>query len=56
MMPFNATVQTGFVNRAGEYVHWIKPDKGDAVPVKHWEALPDGKRVRLAGRVIEAVQ
>lgn len=56
MRPFNATVQTGFVNRAGEFVHWVRPDKGEPVQVKHFEALPDGKRVRLVGTRIEEIQ
>lgn len=56
MNPFNATVTTGFVNRDNEFVHWIKPDKGDPVQVKHHEALPEGKRVRLVAGKIEAVQ
>jgi len=54
--PFNATVTTGFVNRAGEFVHWVRPDKGAPVQIKFHEALPDGKRVRLVGTRIEGVQ
>lgn len=56
MTRFNATITTGFCNRDGEFVHWVRPDRGDAVQVKYWTALPEGKRVRLEGRVIEAVQ
>lgn len=54
--PFNATVTGGYVNRAGETVLNVKPDKGDPMQVKYWTALPDGKRVRLNGREIEGVQ
>jgi hypothetical protein len=56
MTRLNATVTGGYVNRAGEIVLNVKPDRGDPVQVKHWEALPDGKRVVLVGRVIEGVQ
>lgn len=56
MNRFNATVLSGFVNRDGEFVHYVQPDKGAPVQVKHTEALPDGKRVRLVGSRIEAVQ
>jgi hypothetical protein len=56
MTRFNATVTGGYVNRAGETVLNVKPDKGDAIQVKHWEALPDGKRVVLVGMKIEGVQ
>lgn len=56
MKPFNATVQTGFVNRDGEFVHWVRPDKGEPVQVKFYEALPEGKRVRLNAGGIEEVQ
>jgi len=56
MSPFNATVQGGFQNRDGENVHWVKPDKGDAVQVKYPTALPEGKRVRLQAGKIEGVQ
>ena len=56
MSPFNATVTGGYMNRDDEIVLNVKPDKGDPVQVKHWEALPDGKRVKLVGRVIEGVQ
>lgn len=54
--PFNGTVMTGFCNRDGEFVHYVKPDKGDPLQVKYWQALPDGKRVRLVGLRIEEVQ
>lgn len=54
--PFNATVLSGFQNRAGEFVHWVRPDRGDPVQVKHFEALPESKRVRLVGLRIEEVQ
>lgn len=56
MIRFNATVQSGFVNRAGEFVHWVKPDKGEPVQCRHFEALPDGKRVKISGDRIEEVQ
>lgn len=57
MRPFNATVKSGFANRDGDFVHWVKPDgRADPVQIKHWEALPDGKRVRLDGSRIVEVQ
>jgi len=56
MRPFNATVTTGFVNRAGEFVHWVRPDRGDPVQVTYFEALPEGKRVRLENGRIGEVQ
>ena len=56
MKPFNATVLSGFRNRAGEFVHWVRPDKGDAVQVKFHAALPESKRVRLDGPRIVEVQ
>jgi len=56
MRPFNATVLTGFVNRAGEFVHWVRPDRGDPVQVKFHEALPESKRVRLNAGRIEEIQ
>ena len=52
---FNATVREGFCNRAGEFVHWVEPDKGAAVQVKYHTALPELTRVRLVGGRIEAV-
>lgn len=52
MKPFNATVTTGFQNRDGDFVHWLQPDKGAPVQATYFEALPEGKRVRLiAGRI-----
>lgn len=56
MTRFNATVTTGFVNRAGEFVHWVRPDRGEPVQVKFHEALADGKRVRLENGRIGEVQ
>lgn len=56
MTRFNATVTTGFVNRDGEFVHWVRPDKGDPVQVKYFEALPESKRVRLENGRIVGVQ
>jgi hypothetical protein len=56
MTRFNAKVTGGYVNRAGEFVLNLKPDKGDPVQVKHWEALPDGKRVLLVAGEIVGVQ
>jgi hypothetical protein len=56
MTRFNATVTGGYVTRADEIVLNVKPDKGDPVQVKHWEALPDGKRVLLAAGEIVGVQ
>lgn len=56
MTRFNAKVTGGYMTRDGEFVLNIKPDKGDPVQVKYWEALPDGKRVVLAGREIVGVQ
>ncbi|WP_292229365.1 hypothetical protein [Brevundimonas sp.] len=56
MIPFNATVQSGFQNRDKAFVHWVKPDNGPPVQVKHYEALPEGKRVRLEAGKIEGVQ
>jgi hypothetical protein len=56
MTRFNATITGGYVTRTGEIVLNVKPDRGDVVQVKYWEALPDGKRVVLVGRVIEGVQ
>jgi hypothetical protein len=56
MTRFNATVTGGYMTRDGEFVLNVRPDKGDVVQVKHWEALPDGKRVLLVGMQIEGVQ
>jgi hypothetical protein len=56
MTRFNATVTGGYMTRAGETVLNVRPDKGDPVQVKYWEALPDGKRVVLAGDQIVGVQ
>lgn len=56
MIRFNATVKTGFVNRAGEYVLGVHPDKGAPVQIRHFEALPEGKRVLLVAGKIEATQ
>lgn len=57
MSPFNARVQGGFENRAGEFVHWVLPDSTNhAVQVKFERPLPEGKRVRLVGGKIEGVQ
>jgi hypothetical protein len=56
MRPFNATVTSGFVNRDGEFVHWVRPDKGAPVQIKFHTALPDGKRVKISGDRIEEVQ
>ena len=56
MKKFNATVTPGFVNRAGEFVHYVRPDKGAPVQAVFYTALPEGKRVRLEGREIREVQ
>ena len=56
MTRFNATVTGGYVNRADEIVLNVKLDAGCVVQVKHWEALPDGKRVVVVGMKIEGVQ
>lgn len=56
MTRFNATVTGGYVTRDGEFVLNVRPDRGAPVQVKHWEALPDGKRVLLAGDQIVGVQ
>ncbi|MFC5373999.1 hypothetical protein ACFPIF_15655 [Brevundimonas faecalis] len=56
MSPFNATVQGGYEARDGQFVHWIKPDRGAPVQVRGVVALPEGKRVRLVGSQIEEVQ
>lgn len=56
MTRFNATVTGGYVTRSNEFVLNVRPDKGDPVQVKYWEALPDGKRVLLVGNEIVGVQ
>jgi hypothetical protein len=56
MTRFNATITGGYVTRTGEIVLNVKPDRGDVVQVKYWEALPDGKRVLLAEGQIVGVQ
>ena len=56
MTRFNAKITGGYVTRTGEFVLNVKPDKGDPVQVKYWEALPDGKRVLLVGNEIVGVQ
>lgn len=56
MSPFNATVRGGYQARDGKFVHWVKPDRGDAIQVRGEVALPEGKRVRLIGQRIEEVQ
>ncbi len=55
MTRYNAKITGGYMTRDGEFVLNVKPDKGDALQVKYWQALPDGKRVKLVGREIEGV-
>jgi len=56
MTRYNAKITGGYMTRDGEFVLNVKPDKGDPVQVKYWEALPDGKRVLLVGTEIVGVQ
>ncbi|WP_374387145.1 hypothetical protein [Brevundimonas sp.] len=57
MTRFNATVQGGFTNRAGEFVHWVLPDRAkQPVQVKYWTPLEEGKRVVLEAGQIVGVQ
>lgn len=56
MNRFNATVTGGFTGRDGKIRLWVRPDKGEPRQVIHDTALDEGKRVRLDGGRIEAVQ
>ncbi len=56
MTRYNAKITGGYMTRDGEFVLNVKPDKGDPVQVKYWEALPDGKRVLLVDNEIVGVQ
>lgn len=55
MFRTNAVVESGYVNRDREFVHWVQPDKGDAIQVKYHTALPELTRVRLVDGRIERV-